>query len=303
MEDNVTTDTMIDEQILVPVMAGTTGESLMQLALQLAAGSDRRSGVLVFTVEQTGDAAASEECVLQEGVGDREALQAAVKASNAWNVPLLTARLSVEDPADCIATLAQKQEHASLLLLDWSGEQGSEEAARETVDKLFLAPPVDTAAFYNRDLGIVKRILIAEDVGGNSGLAIRLAQRLALAGEAVEVVVLRVVSPLPGVDFSIENIAVEETIRTAIGESEVDFQTQVVQDESVVRAVLEEASKEYDLLIMGAADQPFWRTWLTGATPDEIAEQTPCSILLVKERQPEPTTWVGRVLKQLVGPG
>lgn len=52
MEDNVTTDTMLDEQILVPVMAGTTGESLVQLALQLAAGSDRRSGVLAFTVEQ-----------------------------------------------------------------------------------------------------------------------------------------------------------------------------------------------------------------------------------------------------------
>lgn len=159
------------------------------------------------------------------------------------------------------------------------------------------------AALYSHNSGEIRRILVAEDVGGDAGLAVRLARRLAQSSSGTEVTILRVVSPLPGVDFSIERIAVEELIRGELGEVEANIEARVVQADSVADAVLEEAASGYDLLIIGAPEKAIWHSWLGGATADEIVERAPCSVLLVKEQQQEPSSLLERVLKRLVGAG
>jgi len=63
---------------------------------------------------------------------------------------------------------------------------------------------------------------------------------------------------------------------------------------------LEEAKEGYDLLIIGASEQWFLRNWLFGAIPDRVAEQAPCSVLLVKKHELSSVSWLRRTAKRLL---
>jgi nucleotide-binding universal stress UspA family protein len=60
-------------------------------------------------------------------------------------------------------------------------------------------------------------------------------------------------------------------------------QFQVVQDASPVDAVLREAHRGYDLVIIGVSEEWGLESHLFGFRPERIAEQVNCSLLIVRK--------------------
>lgn len=126
----------------------------------------------------------------------------------------------------------------------------------------------------------IDRVLVTAGGGINARFAIELAARIADDDEG-QVTLMRVLAPeqaerceplcdeLTGVAAEVLGTDYAVTVITPISESVVD-------------AVLAEASQGYDLLVVGASEQRPLRNWLFGALPDMIARQAPCPVLVVR---------------------
>jgi len=69
-----------------------------------------------------------------------------------------------------------------------------------------------------------------------------------------------------------------------------------------VEAILEEAQKgEYDLLVVGASDEWGVKSLLVGAIPDAVADQAPCSVLMVRRYEPTGISTLRRVARSIKG--
>ncbi|MBE9170608.1 hypothetical protein IQ238_24860 [Pleurocapsales cyanobacterium LEGE 06147] len=72
---------------------------------------------------------------------------------------------------------------------------------------------------------------------------------------------------------------------------------------------MDEAKQGYDLAILGASERWFLHQWLFGALSgaaapakrDRVAEEAPCSVLLVRKHEPRSVLWIERIIARLRG--
>lgn len=127
----------------------------------------------------------------------------------------------------------------------------------------------------------VRRVLISTRGGRNASFGLRLATRIAHAGDG-EVTLFRVVPVGEQMDAEAEAQVLERMAET-VATSQVPVRTRVVRKTSVVEAIVEEARQgKYDLLIVGASDAGTVQKLLFGTIPDVVAERTPCPLLIVR---------------------
>lgn len=126
----------------------------------------------------------------------------------------------------------------------------------------------------------VNRVLVTAGGGANARLGMELAARIA-DDDNGQVTLMRVLSPDQAEH---EEELRDELTRIACETLGQDYCVTVIVQigESVVNALLEEASQGYDLLVVGASEQRPLRNWLFGALPDMIARQSPCPVLVVR---------------------
>lgn len=72
----------------------------------------------------------------------------------------------------------------------------------------------------------------------------------------------------------------------------------------MIEAILKTAREEaYDLLVIGASEEWQIKSLLVGSLPDAVADQAPCSVLLVRRYEPVSISTARRILGSLRGWG
>lgn len=267
------------DYVLVPVTHPESNESLLRTAVQLARGARRETGVLIFTVKVA--ATSDRECFLESVNGAPAGEMGAAEAAWSAGIDIVAARMGTRDAVSCVAALAE-QLSAPLLLFDWSGGPMYSEFDPRLAKRASGSAPTAIIMLDARDLGQIRRILVPMDAGGDVELRIRLAHMLAGGPEGADVIVLHIVQPLKGIDHSIEEVATEDMIREVLGETSDRIRARVIEAPKIVDGVVAEVAEGFDLVIVGPSEQPRWRDWLFGSTPERIAEQVPCSVMLVQ---------------------
>jgi nucleotide-binding universal stress UspA family protein len=292
------------DEVLVPVANPATAKSLTTLA---AAFARRREGHQVVAlklvpVPQTTPLSIAQEYVESCEDGHRDALRRAAKHGAVAGVRVKMLLQAAHGIASGILAVAEARPRTRLILLGWRGPM-TLERVRASIDKAVVqGAPCDVAVLRDRGLKEIRRILIPAGGGPHARLGLRLAHDLAV-GEEAEMVVLRVVLNAGEVDLEAEQHALEHLIRGELGEKDGRVKTRlVVGASSVVAGILAETRRqEYDLLIIGASEEWFLKNWLFGAIPDVVADQAPCSVLLVRKYEPTALSWLRRMRKQPPG--
>jgi nucleotide-binding universal stress UspA family protein len=153
--------------------------------------------------------------------------------------------------------------------------------------------PADLAVLKDRGLGELHRLLVPWGGGHHAQLGLELAARIAAAtGAGIEV--LRIVRD--GVDHEREAAAVAEQVARLTGRDDVEVLVRAGEDVPgvIVEVALERRS---DLLVIGASGESRLRSVLFGAIPDVVADEAPCSVLLV--RRYVPPHWTYRVTERV----
>jgi CIC family chloride channel protein len=232
------------------------------------------AGIFVLTGIAAG---AAGRTFLRQG---RPALETVIAEARQWDVPVHTMIRLGRDVARAIRRTVE--ENASdLIVLGWPGyTQSSNRAFGRVIDEIVANPPADIAVVRYRKYRELRSILVPVAGGTNSRLAVRMAATMARQSPAgpVKVTVLRVISQEAD---EAEVIRAQKDLAYSIDTTPYEFDKQVVKGNDVVRAILQKA-EGYDLIIIGATNEPLFRTLLIGNIPEEIARQAKVTTIMVK---------------------
>ncbi|RME73287.1 MAG: universal stress protein, partial [Chloroflexi bacterium] len=142
----------------------------------------------------------------------------------------------------------------------------------------------------------LRAVLVPVAGGPNSQLAVQVATRMAKLAEdgPAKVTLLRVVPQNAGktamihaqksIAHSIEGIPYEYTIKIEEGDKVVD----------TILRVAEEG--DYDLIVIGASNEPLFKTLLVGSIPEQVAVRSKVTTMMVKRR----SSTIKYILKETV---
>jgi CIC family chloride channel protein len=285
---------------MVAVSNPATVGGLVRLAAWLSRPGDEF--VVVRIVPVSKDASLEEaqrEAVLARRFQD--VLKRAERCGREAGAQVETVLRAAHDVASGIAGEAASRERVHLLVLGWRGPSDEGRRSTDICRDVLRKAPCDVAVFLNRGPVRAEHILVPMGGGRHARRGLRLAAGLA-ARHGAKMTVLRVDSARVH-DPALAKAAVEQVLRDELGDDagKLPVAARVVQAATVVQGIREEAQHGYDLLIIGASEEGFLRNWLFGSIPDTIADDVPCSVLLVREYEPLSVSRLRRALTLIFG--
>jgi len=186
------------------------------------------------------------------------------------------------------ALISETEERsADMLLMGWQGGFSVGRIYKTPVQRIIKNLKADLGVLKSRGLNDIDSILIPWGGGLHAQLGLELGVRIARANNAT-LKILRLIKP---------GISVEEE-RESLGKAV----KKIVQDVEPMNIEIREAvdvssgiTKEFeqhthDLVIIGASHEWSIKNVLFGTIPDIIADQAPCSVLMVRRYVPDDWT-------------
>lgn len=292
-------DEAVSSKILVPVANPNTAKNLITLAAALARSWDEPNiSIVALHVRQIHKPSLLNVRRRSPTSGEEPAMQQAIMAANDAEVPVQAAWCTAGSAAAGILSVAESRPDIRLILLGRHGPLAFRRLRTTTDQKVARSAPADVAVLASRELDSVERILVPISGSRHARFGLRLAGDLTIAGHGARITALRVLPPAANDRRTeSEESKTERLIGHELGSAARCVRIRVVRAQSVVAGVLNAAGEGYDLIILGASEQWFLRHWLFGAIPDRVAEQAPCSVLMVKKHKSTPISWLRRILK------
>ncbi len=284
----------VNYSVLVPVANESNAAELGRIGALLA--KERRGEVLALNVIKVPSTLQLSDgrLFLKER---RPILEGVIAEAKELDVPVHTMlRLGRSVPEAIIRTVAENA--SDLLLFGWPGTSGSnEQLFGSVIDHVIANPPTDIAVLRSRSYARLRRILVPVAGGPNGRLALTTAIALARnAPQECAVVLLHVT--LPGTDETAAKARAENAFRRAYEGNDYDsIEKRTLVASTPLEGILT-AATDCDMVVIGASSEPLFRNLLMGNVAQQVAEQAPCPVIIVKRRSPA----LARVLRETVLP-
>ncbi|RMF32448.1 MAG: amino acid permease, partial [Chloroflexi bacterium] len=291
------------DNILIPVWDDVDLAPLLRLASALAMTNEEAViNVLdMLVIPPQVPLKPAQAALMRRPPPARDAISEAVARTAQTGVPIRTLRYAVRSLDSGTVAFAEAHPEVGLILTSWRGSLSSSRIYGSLTKKILEGAPCDVAVLLARDFSELKRILIPIGGGPHARLGLRLASQFA-QGEAAELTALRVVRPGPGLDIVVEMEGLKRVVMDVLGEKASKVSPRIVVADHVIEAILSTARDgEYDLLVIGASEEWQIKSLLAGSLPDAIADQSPCSVLLVRRYEPVGISTIRRILSSLRG--
>jgi APA family basic amino acid/polyamine antiporter len=211
----------------------------------------------------------------------RPILDEAIRNARDLDVPVHTLIRLGRNVAEAIRKTAI--EFASdLIVLGWPGfTRTSGRLFGSVIDPIIDNPPVDVALVRYRKRRPIRSVLVPVAGGPNSRRAVKIAVAMAKSGEQgpAQVDLLHVL-PLEAPDGSwVKAHHAIDFILEGIEYDRIDHK--IVEGADVARTVVEQ-SEGYDLIVLGATEEPLFKNLLLGRLPERIARDADVTVVVVK---------------------
>ncbi len=290
-------------EILIPLLPGARAKPLLNLAAALAHTDDQRVIValdVVVVPPQTPLTSVEARLAKQGAAPKGSPLAQLAQQGVDLGVPVRPLRRAAHAEASGVLAVIEARPAVEMILLDWRGPLSAGRIYGSPGKTILQEAQCHVAVLRERHLNQVRRVLVPAGGGPHARLGLRLAAQIARGDEA-ELTVLRVARPAEEVDVEAEMRSLRHLVEEILG-SDTRVQARVVVHGAVVEAILEEAQKgEYDLLVVGASDEWGVKSLLVGAIPDAVADQAPCSVLMVRRYEPTGISTLRRVARSIKG--
>jgi amino acid transporter len=220
-------------------------------------------------------------------------LKSARRHAEAAEMPLDTDLVIAHNAADGILAGARRY-NADCLVMGWKGHTDTRDRIfGEVADQIIRHAPCDIAMLKVASTKPPKRCLFPTAGGPHARLAAEMLNVLAPAFD-MEVTACYVVPP----------DATEEVRRQAdtwIGKTldamqvDVPVKRKLIEATSIAGGIAKE-SRDYDLVVLGAAREPFLSQVVFGEIPEKVARYSPASVLVVKRYEGHVRSFLKRAL-------
>jgi APA family basic amino acid/polyamine antiporter len=297
-------------EILVPVANPMTAESLVKMAVILGQAREESTLAALSVVRMPGATPLELAQDLLDGQenGRKALLKRVADYAHEQGVPVRTLLRAARGISSGILGVAEARGGVGLILMGWRGQLSTHRVAGSVVKDVVRGAQCDVAVL--RDRGVaerdIKRVLVPVGGGPHARLALRLAWDIARAEEGT-LTALRILPEADEIDMEVEMDVLHQLIEDELGEIPEEVTFRLKRSDSVAEGILAEASAQtadqvdYDLIAIGASEEWFLRSLLFGSIPDRVADGVPCSVLMVRKREPSAVSWLRRTLKRLGG--
>ncbi|MCG3209428.1 MAG: hypothetical protein FOGNACKC_03052 [Anaerolineae bacterium] len=269
-----------DYSVLVPVATKGQSRILGQIGAILAKTHDGEVLALnIARVPPQLELAEGRE-FLKEG---RPALEAVIEEAKQWDVPVHTMIRLGRDVGKAIRKTVEENA-SNLIVLGWPGYTNtSGRAFGSVIDSIVDNPPTDIAVVRYRKYRELTSILVPVAGGPNSRRAVQMAVAMALQSKngPVKVTVLRIIRQ--GSSEADRVRAQQDLAHSVEGALPYELNLKVVEGDDVVDTIIK-TSADYDLIIIGATNEPTFRTLLIGNIPEQVAIKAKVTTIMVKRR-------------------
>lgn len=290
--------------ILVPVANPQTAESLVRLAAILAQASEDTSICALTVVPVSPRIPPDVATRLGSRLHDHQQilLQRIASYAQGRDVPLYT-RLQVAPtiPAGVLQKV-KKLRSVSLILMGWPGSLDPAQLAHNVVNEVLIHANTNVAVFRDRGLDKINHILVPVGGGPHSRLCVQVAYEIAELENARITFYHGLLNEGEVEDIQDEMLRLIELIVDELGVIPQRATTRVQRTATVLEGIIQETSRQhYDLIILGSSEE--WASYahLFGVVDDQIVEQAPCSVLMVRRYEPVAISWLRRQVKKMAG--
>jgi len=290
-------------EVLIPLLKETDPASLLDLATAMALADDRIVvSVLDLEVVPAQVPLELAQTWVQQRRGTREyALTQMVAQAAAKGVPVRTLQRAARGMDSGVLAVAEARPTVGLILMSWHGVLSASRIYGSPAKRILQEAQCDVAVLRARRLERVRRVLIPVGGGPHARLGLRLASRIT-RGDGGTLTALRVLAPADNLDMEVEMQSLRHVIADVLGNAADKVATRILVDEAVADAIVKEAADgEYDLLVIGASEEWPIKSLLVGALPDAVADQAPCSVLMVRRYEPAGVSATRRIFSTLRG--
>jgi len=196
------------------------------------------------------------------------------------------------------ALISETQERkADMLLMGWQGGFSVGRIYKTPVQKIIKNLKADLGILKSRGLNEINSILIPWGGGLHAQLGLELGVRIARSNNA-SLKILRLVKE--GVSHGEEMQSLQKSIQPIINDFDLT-EIEIRKAKEVSQGISEEFDKyDHDLVIIGASNEWSIKNVLFGTIPDVVADQSPCSVLMVRRFVPDDwTVKAGEGLKRV----
>ncbi|MBE9478555.1 MAG: amino acid permease [Chloroflexi bacterium] len=199
------------------------------------------------------------------------------------NVSLAIRQTAIENASD-------------IIVLGWPGfTKSSGKLFGSVADPIVDNPPTDVIVVRHRQWRPLKRVLVPVTGGRNSRRAVRIAVNMANA-EKPEPATVTILHVLPPDVDEVGRIRAERAVAESMhGVDGVPIEMIYVEGDDPVESILSSA-KGYDLIVIGATEEPVFTNFLVGTLPERVARGAEVTVMMVKRRSSPIHSFVRKAL-------
>jgi amino acid transporter/nucleotide-binding universal stress UspA family protein len=215
--------------------------------------------------------------------GGRSYLETVIQQAKEREVPVHTIIRLGRNVAEAVRKTVDENA-SNLVVLGWPGYTNT--AGRlygSVIDPVVDDPPTDIAVVRYRARRPIRSVLVPVSGGPNSRRAVKMATFMAMAGEGgpARVTLLHIV-PIGARNGAV--VRAQQVIDyTLEGIDYAHIEPRIVEGTNVVETVLRE-SDGYDLIVLGATNEPLFENLLLGNIAEQIAKRADITVIMVKRR-------------------
>ena len=269
-----------DYSVLIPIGSSMQAEILGRIGAIIA--SDQGGEVLALHVVQV-----PQQLSLTDGriflKESRPLLDEAISWAKERNVPVHTIIRLGRKVAEAVR-LTAGENASDLMVLGWPGYTNSSGSVfGSVIDPIVDNPPTDVVVVRYRPWRPLKKILVPVTGGLNSRMAVKLAESMANA-ESQDDVSLTILHVLPLGSKERAEVVGQRALDASQEGVEYDhIETKMVQGYDRAIAILD-AAEGYDLIVIGASDEPVFRNFMVGTLAERVARDANVTVMMVKRR-------------------
>jgi amino acid transporter/nucleotide-binding universal stress UspA family protein len=272
--------------VLIPVASQEQARILGQIGSVLAQANQGEVLALHVIKVPTQITLSEGRAVLKEA---RPYLDTVIQQARLREVPVHTVIRLGRDVAEAVRKTAE--ENASdMVVLGWPGYTNSSgRLFGSVIDPIVNDPPVDIAVVRFRKYRPLRSVLVPVAGGPNSRKAVKLAVHMAAAAEQGPAMVT-LVHVLPYGARNGDRVRAEQVFRECLEGIEYEsLEKRFVEGTDIVEAILglargSDEIPQYDLVILGATQEPFLKNLFMGTIPARIAKGANVTVIMVKRR-------------------
>jgi len=288
-------------RIILPLITPNGVDGLMKVGSLLAEAEKDMNMCLLTVLPSTAqvDQQASGDFVEKIKAQRHHILDKFIHYAVDRNVPMYTKMVADVTMADGVINEIKNDPNVKLVLMKWPGQASSGEVYRNALARLVQDAKVNLGVLSDKGIKKFGNIMVPVGGGLNSRLAIHLANDIAMQEES-HVDYIRVMPEEIDEESNEDMIShLQEIVMTELGQVPSDATLQISYAKSIQEAVINEcSSNEYDLVIIGSADNPTDGT-LFGPVCETVVKESPLSVLVVRRHESATASWLRHQAKRL----